>query len=270
MKTVMNLGILLKPENFLTSYWIISFSRRTLIREVSYVVCAETWNIIFYLRFASCDPNFGVSTSSKQTRYGLTLIPACDLGLRPSIWISETFYSCHKCVSFVLSLPACHNRGSCIALFLMLHPQISEGQVSELWVFGTWTLSKMLDITRIPLSKIHSGNGLVLGQHTEPSHLEYSTESPCDFHESELYVTCPMRTAVINQEDSLGKTESRLSEKNICYHWIQNHFFVTYTRLYLYLGFYIVWHLAKTIILPLGLYRSAGIAQFLYSWTTQG
>jgi hypothetical protein len=34
------------------------------------------------------------------------------------------------------------------------NPQIPEGHVSELWAVGTRTEAKMLDVARIPLSKI--------------------------------------------------------------------------------------------------------------------
>lgn len=50
-----------------------------------------------------------------------------------------------------------------------------------------------------------------------------------------------MRTTVINQEDSLGKTENRLSEKKYLLPSNSEPFcVVTYTRLYFYLWLYIM------------------------------
>jgi hypothetical protein len=58
------------------------------------------------------------------------------------------------------------------------NPQIPEVHVSELWAVGTRTEAKMLDVARIPLSKIHRRNGLVIELYSEPAHWQCSTESP--------------------------------------------------------------------------------------------
>jgi hypothetical protein len=56
------------------------------------------------------------------------------------------------------------------------------------WSVKTWTESKMLEIARFPLSKIHTRSGLLLQKHIGPSHSQPCTEfTTYGLTESESY-----------------------------------------------------------------------------------